>query len=80
MAPPYLTMAEIEAKFPNEWVLLDRPKVNEQTLEVYGGYVVLHCPTRAEFDARLDHVTTVKTGSIQYTGQLDQGLTFAFNV
>lgn len=80
MELPYLTMAEIEAKYPNEWVLLDRPKVNEKTLEVLGGHVVLHSSTRGEFDEGLSKAPKMKTGSIQYTGRFDPGLTFAFNI
>lgn len=55
MGEPYLTMAEIEAKYRNEWVLLDRPKTDDLD-DVLGGCVVWHHPDRDEFDRRLaDH-------------------------
>jgi hypothetical protein len=48
MYGPYMTMAEIEAKYPNEWVFLANPTSTRQH-EVTGGYVVLHAADRAEF-------------------------------
>ena len=44
-----LTMAEIEARYPSEWVLIGGPKTNE-ALEVLSGRVLLHNPDRDEFD------------------------------
>jgi hypothetical protein len=49
MSEPYMTMAEIEAKYPNEWVLIANPTKRRRSLEVSGGHVVLHCADRAEF-------------------------------
>lgn len=55
MAEPYLTMAEIEAKYPDQWVLVDQPKVDSYD-DVIGGHVVWHHPDREEFDRGLpDH-------------------------
>jgi hypothetical protein len=55
MAEPYRTMAEIEARYPNEWVLVADPKVDRLD-DVVGGRVVWHHPDRDEFDRRLpDH-------------------------
>jgi hypothetical protein len=31
MAEPYLTMAEIEAKYPNEWLVLDHSDLDPDT-------------------------------------------------
>jgi hypothetical protein len=54
MGEQYLTMAEIEKLYPNEWVLIDRPTSTKRRPEtVTGGYVVLHTPDRAEIDRRL---------------------------
>ena len=52
MAEPYMTMAEIEAKYPNQWVLIANPKVNRRQ-KIVGGHVVLHCADRAEFLRRV---------------------------
>lgn len=54
MADQYLTWAQIEAKYPNEWVLIDKPTGPKRRPEqVTGGYVVLHSPDRTEIDRRL---------------------------
>lgn len=50
MGEPYLTMAEIENRYPNEWVLIDRPTEDRRTGRVSGGHVVMHSPDRAEVD------------------------------
>jgi hypothetical protein len=44
----YLTMAEITAKYPDEWVYLANPTTNRYH-EVTGGHVILHHPNRAEY-------------------------------
>jgi hypothetical protein len=43
----YMTMAEIEAKYPNEWVFLANPTNDRQG--VTGGHVILHSADRAEY-------------------------------
>ncbi|MBA4063221.1 MAG: hypothetical protein C0501_05815 [Isosphaera sp.] len=72
MAEPYRTMAEIEATYPNEWVLIDEPTVDRRTDRVSGGRVVMHTPDRAEFDHRLvdrDEFPHVVRCAILYTGK-----------
>ena len=49
MAEPYLTMAEIEARYPNEWVFLINPTHRRKWGALTGGCVVFHSPDRAEF-------------------------------
>ena len=51
--PGYLTWAEIEAKYPGEWVLLDEPTVDRRWDELTGGRLRLHTPSLEEFNARL---------------------------
>jgi hypothetical protein len=53
MGEPYRTMAEIERAYPNEWVLIDAPTTDGNSLEVTGGHVVLHCADRVEFLRRV---------------------------
>ena len=48
MREAYLTMAEIEAKYLNEWVLLTDAKVNRRN-ELVGGRVVYHNADRVAF-------------------------------
>lgn len=55
MSEPYLTLAEIEAKYPSQWVLLDQPTSNRYD-EVTGGCLVLHDPDMDQFHRRMmDH-------------------------
>ncbi len=49
MAEPYMTVEQINAKYPNEWVLVANPTSRRPTHPVTGGCVVLHSPDRAEF-------------------------------
>lgn len=46
----YLAWAEIEDKYPGEWVLLDEPTVDRWD-EVTGGTLLLHNHSRAALDA-----------------------------
>ncbi|HET6575001.1 MAG TPA: hypothetical protein VFG68_15450 [Fimbriiglobus sp.] len=52
MGDEYLTMAEIEAKYPGEWVLLDRP-TKDRHGDVTGGRLVFHQADRGLLDAEL---------------------------
>lgn len=68
MANEYLTMAEIEKRYPNEWVLIDRPVIDEWN-DVTGGRVEWHHQEREEFDRHLpDH--PLKDSAILYAGVL----------
>ena len=66
MAEPYMTMAEIAAKYPNEWVLIANPTKKRRSQAPTGGQVVIHCADRAEFllrfaewdDPNCKHVAT----------------------
>lgn len=71
MAELYLTMAEIEAKYPNEWVLITNPTTRSKSLAPTGGVVVVHSPDRAEYlrlVAEWDD-PTVKHFASWYTGE-----------
>jgi hypothetical protein len=72
MAEPYMTMAEIEAKFLNEWVLIDKPTSAPGSLAVSGGVVVFHCRDRAEFIRRVFDFPEVRDGAIQYVGRFPE--------
>jgi hypothetical protein len=49
MAEPYMTVDQINAKFPNEWVFITNPTTRGRSLAPTGGIVVFHSPDRAEF-------------------------------
>ena len=63
-----LTMAEIEAKYDGEWVLIADPEVDEN-LDVKKGTVIFHSRDRDEFDRksldfRLPHAAVRYNGDI----------------
>ncbi|QJW94337.1 hypothetical protein [Frigoriglobus tundricola] len=70
MYGPYLTIAEINAKYPNTLVLLGNPTRSRQGGT--GGHVILHATDRAEFYRLLDgwddpdvkHLASWYTGAI----------------
>jgi hypothetical protein len=69
MSEPYLTVAQITAKYPNAWVFLANPKLDRGN-HVLGGHVVLHAPTRAEYYRLIDQWDDpdVKHTASLYTG------------
>jgi hypothetical protein len=71
----YMTMAEIEAKYPNEWVFLANPTTRDRSLTLTGGHVVFHCADRAEFLRRIGEWddSTVKRTASWYMGESSLG-------
>ncbi len=51
MYGPYLTIAEIKAQYPNQWVLIGNPKLTKYH-DVLGGVVIFCCANREEFHKR----------------------------
>ena len=81
MTEPYLTMAEIEAKYPNEWVLINKPTKDRQTGRTSGGIVVLHSSDRADFDRRFEQsLESVGDCAILYTGKPNPDEVWLLNV
>ena len=64
----YLTMAEIETKYPNEWVLIDRPRTGRNLTDLLGGYVAIHSSNRIEFDNLTKRDEQVKDCAVLYVG------------
>ena len=69
MNEQYLTWAQIEATYPSEWVLIDRPTTKRKSLEVTGGYVAFHCADRAEFLRRAGDFPGITEGAVLYAGK-----------
>ena len=69
MGEQYLTWAEIEKRFPNEWVLIDRPKTTRYQ-EVLGGYVVYHGPDKLELYRKVDELPKPFNIAVWFTGPL----------
>ena len=69
MTEPYMKMAEIETKYPNQWVLINQPKTTKYQ-QVLGGHVIYHGQDQL---ALYDVVGTLPTPfniSVWYTGPL----------
>jgi hypothetical protein len=79
MGDEYLTWAQIEAKYPNEWVLIDRPRYRRKWEDLLGGHVVWHAADRDEFDRRLLDFQEVGDCAILYTGKPDPDEVFLLN-
>jgi hypothetical protein len=81
MAEPYMTMAEIEAKYPNQWVLIDKPTKDRKTGRTSGGVVVLHSADREEFYRRFEQsLEGVGDCAILYTGKPNSDDVWLLNV
>jgi hypothetical protein len=63
-----MTVAEIEAKFESEWVLLDDPETDE-SLEVKDGKVLWHSKDRDEVYRKAREIRP-QHSAILYTGRL----------
>jgi hypothetical protein len=73
MAEPYLTIAEINAKYPNSWVLIGNPTTRGRSLAATGGQVIFHCATRDEFYQRFEAWPgdpAIKHTASWYTGEV----------
>jgi hypothetical protein len=67
-----LTLAEIEARYPSEWVLIGDPQTDEQ-LQVLSGTVLYHSPDRDEFDRKLLELRP-RRFALRYLGALPDNM------
>lgn len=65
-----LTIAEIEAQFQSEWVLIENPQTTE-ALEVQGGKVLHHSKDRDELYRRAVTLRP-KRFAVLYTGKIPE--------
>jgi hypothetical protein len=75
MAEPYLTMAEIEAKYPNQWVLVDKLKKGRDGLAV-GGLLVAHSPERDVVYRAAEALPTPRDVALFHTGPIPEDVIF----
>ena len=66
-----LTIAQIEAQFSSEWVLVEEPETN-QALEVQRGKVRWHSKDREEVYRKAVELRP-KRFAVLYTGQMPEG-------
>ena len=68
MGEPYLTMAEIEAKYPDEWVLLTDLRVG-RSQQLLGGRVLAHDPDRDRMHDAVMQLPGRETIAVRFTGR-----------
>jgi hypothetical protein len=71
----YMTLSEIEAAFPSEWVLLADPKKDSQKL-LEGGVLLRHSKDREEIDTIPDELWP-KNFAVLYTGTIPDDVVVA---
>jgi hypothetical protein len=70
MSDKALTLAEIEAQYDSEWVLLEDPILNAEG-QVTGGKVVWHSKDRDEVYQKAIELR-LKHGAFRYTGKMPE--------
>ena len=68
-----LTIAEMERKYPNEWLFITEPEISENT-ELLGGIVSVHSRVRDDIYDALDGF--IGGAAIHYTGKMPEGRLF----
>lgn len=66
----FLTLAEIEERYPDEWIFIEEPELDEDE-EVARGRVVAHGKDR-DAVTRIAIERRPKTGAFHYTGELPE--------
>jgi hypothetical protein len=67
-----LTIEEIYAKYPDEWVLIDRPEIDEYQ-RVRRGQVVFHSPDRDAVYAKSLELPVPRSAAVRFTGKPKPG-------
>lgn len=68
MGEKYETVAEIEKLYPDQWVLIDRPKRGKTPDVVLGGHVIYHGRDKAAMLAVIDRLPRPLDLAEWYTG------------
>jgi hypothetical protein len=71
----YMTMAEIETKYPNQWVLVDKLKKGRDGVAV-GGTVVAHSADRAAVYRSASELPIPRDVAIFHTGPIPEDVIF----
>lgn len=66
-----LTVAEIESRFPSEWILVENPEANAE-LEIKSGRVLYHSQDRDEVYRKAVELRP-KRFAMLYTGTMPEG-------
>lgn len=67
----YLSLKEMKNLYPDEWVLIGKPEINQETLEITAGYLLFHSKDKKEvcYLGR-EKTKDYKPFSLIYTGEL----------
>jgi hypothetical protein len=71
MSEKTMTMAEMESRFADEWILVENPETND-ALEVVRGNVLCHSKDRDEVYRRAVELR-LKRSAVLYTGKMPEG-------
>jgi hypothetical protein len=66
-ATKYRTMAEIEREYPDQWVLIDRPRENRNEV-LLGGTVIFSSPVREEVYDKIGELEPAVC-AVRFTGK-----------
>jgi hypothetical protein len=75
MGEQYLTIKDIEAKYPQEWVLVDKLKKGRNGFAV-GGVVIAHGTEKDAVLVEMDKLPTPRDVAFFYTGPIPDDVTF----
>lgn len=64
-----MTLAEIKQQYPNQWVLIEFTKLDDE-LSVVDGKVLAHSPSRAEIEKELTTFRNERI-AVEFTGDAD---------
>jgi hypothetical protein len=67
-----LTIEEIYARYPDEWVLIDQPELDDYK-RVRRGQVLFHSPDRDAVSARALELPVPRWAAVRYTGKRQPG-------
>jgi hypothetical protein len=68
----YLSIEEIYARYPDEWVLIDQPQTDPYH-KVLGGTVVAHGVERDKVDAKTFDLPIPRHFAVRFTGKPQYG-------
>ncbi len=75
MSQPYMTIAEIEAQFPNQWVLVNELKKDRDGL-AEGGRVVAHDSNRDSVYSAAAAIPVPRDIAVFHTGPIPEDVVF----
>jgi hypothetical protein len=73
--PVLLSLREMAARWPGEWVLIDQPVLDEQAC-VVEGRVVFHAPERERVYEHVDELPVPRRYAVEYVGPRPSGQEF----